>query len=125
VCAYVFAATHTEAFDFVKRSVAVVCGDSFDHRPHIHDLLFLAVSFHLLLFVCLSKSQSMCRRRAKYKRTTQNGHEKATSFSNKDKREGDSRDWVEGFSTREIPGLSEPDSSPYTCTTRVSVHEIR
>lgn len=55
VCAYVFAATHTEAFDFVKRGVADVCGDSFDHRPHIQDLVFVAVSFHLhSLFVSVN-----------------------------------------------------------------------
>ena len=41
---YVFAATHTEAFDFVERGVrGVVGGDGFDDGADVDDLVFVVI----------------------------------------------------------------------------------
>ena len=54
---YILVATHTETFELVKRGdISVVGGDRFNHRPHIHDFLFLSLTvvvaaFHFLFFI--------------------------------------------------------------------------
>lgn len=49
---YIFAATHTKAFDLVKRSIVVIifAGNSFHHRSHVHYLLLIAAAFHFSTF---------------------------------------------------------------------------
>ena len=48
---YILVATHTETFELVKRGdISFVGGDRFNHRPHIHDFLFLSLTVVVAAF---------------------------------------------------------------------------